>query len=144
MIFGIYTTSYISNLLYVFKFHEPLGEWNLRHFWNITSGIYAKYLIQIMPLFVYTTTRKSFVIFTCKYFKLSWNSTALSQSNCRNFSCSSIKYGIDNKLIETQHTNYHLLICKNRPKYFKAKNPLKLDLDAIFLSRESVFQAKIT
>ena len=31
-----------------------------------------------------------FVIFKCIYFKLSWNTTALSQSNCRNFSCSSI------------------------------------------------------
>ena len=40
--------------------------------------------------FVYTTTRKRFVIFTCRYFKLSWNTTALSQSNYRNFSCSSI------------------------------------------------------
>ena len=28
--------------------------------------------------------------FTCRYFKLSWNTTALCQSNCRNFSCSSI------------------------------------------------------
>ena len=43
-----------------------------------------------MPLFVYTTARKRFVIFTRRYFKLSWNTTALSQSNCRNFSCSSI------------------------------------------------------
>ena len=43
-----------------------------------------------MLLFVYTTTRKRFVIFTCRYFKLSWNTTALSQSNCRNFSCSGI------------------------------------------------------
>ena len=42
-----------------------------------------------MLLFVYTTTRKRFVIFTCRYFKLSWNTAALSQSNCRNFSCSS-------------------------------------------------------
>ena len=33
---------------------------------------------------------KGFVIFTCSYFKLSWNTAALSQSNCRNFSCSSI------------------------------------------------------
>ena len=64
---------------------------NLRQFWNITSGIYAKYHVQIMLLFVYTTTGKRFVIFTCKYFKLSWNTTALSQSDCRNFSCSSIK-----------------------------------------------------
>ena len=43
-----------------------------------------------MLLFVYTTTRKRFEIFTCRYFKLSWNTTALSRSNCRNFSCSSI------------------------------------------------------
>ena len=27
---------------------------------------------------------------TCRYFKFSWNATALSQSNCINFSCSSI------------------------------------------------------
>ena len=31
------------------------------------------------------------VIFTCRYFKLSWNTSALSQSNGRNFSGSSIK-----------------------------------------------------
>ena len=43
-----------------------------------------------MLLFVYTTTHKRFVIFTCRYFKLSWNTTSLSQWNCRNFSCSSI------------------------------------------------------
>ena len=70
------------------KFHEPSGEWNLRQFWNITSGIYAKYHVQIMLLFVYTSSRKRFVIFICRYFKLSWNITALSQSNGRNFSCS--------------------------------------------------------
>ena len=46
--------------------------------------------LQIMLLIVYTTTRKWFVIFTCRYFKLSSNTTALSQSNCRNFSCNSI------------------------------------------------------
>ena len=43
-----------------------------------------------MLLFVYTTTHKRFVIFTCRYFKLRWNTTALNQSNCRNFSCSGI------------------------------------------------------
>ena len=32
---------------------------------------------------------KGFVIFTCRYFKFSGNTTALSQSNCRNFSCKS-------------------------------------------------------
>ena len=46
--------------------------------------------LQIMLLFVYTTTHTRFVIFTCRYFKLSWITTALSQSNCRNFSYSSI------------------------------------------------------
>ena len=80
--FGTNTTSDISKLL------------NLRQFWNMTSGIYAKYHVQIMLLFVYTTTSKRFVIFTCRYFKLSWDTTALSQPNCRNFSCSSIKSGI--------------------------------------------------
>ena len=37
-------------------------------------------------------TRKWFLIFTCRYFKLiiSWNTTALSQSYCIYFSCSSI------------------------------------------------------
>ena len=44
----------------------------------MTSGIYAKYHVQIMLLIVYTTTLKSFVIFTCSYFKLSWNTTALT------------------------------------------------------------------
>ena len=76
------------------KYHEwylKIVTNNFRQFWNITSGNYAKYHVQIMLLFVYTTTRKRFVIFTCRYFKLSWNTTALSQSNCRNFSCSSIQ-----------------------------------------------------
>ena len=75
MIFGINTTSDISKLLYI-----------------IRSGIYAKYHVQIMLLFVYTTTHTRFVIFTYRYFKLIRNTTALSQSNCRNFSCSSITY----------------------------------------------------
>ena len=72
--------------------YTPWGEWNLRQFWNITSGVYAKQHVQIMLLFIYTTFRKSYLIFTCRYFKLSWNPTALSQSNCRNFSCSRITF----------------------------------------------------
>ena len=75
-------------------FKIVLRKWNLRQFWNITSGIYAKYHVKIMLLFVYTITCKSFVIFTCRYFKLSWNTTPLSQSHCRNFSCSSIRQWI--------------------------------------------------
>ena len=72
------------------SFQEPLGEWNLRQFWNIISSIYTEYHIQIMLSFVYTATHKRLVIFTCRYFKLRWDTTALSQPNCRNFSCSSI------------------------------------------------------
>ena len=64
----------------------------MRQFWNITSGVYAKQQVQIMLLFIYTTFRKSYLIFTCRYFKLSWNPTDLSQSNCRNFSCSRITF----------------------------------------------------
>ena len=41
------------------KYHEryfKIVVRNLRQFWNITSGIYAKYQLQIMLLFVYATT----------------------------------------------------------------------------------------
>ena len=44
---------------------------NLGQFRNITSDIYAKYHVQIMLLFVYTTTPQGFVIFKCRYFQLS-------------------------------------------------------------------------
>ena len=77
------------------KWYFEIVRSNLRQFWNITSGTYVIYHVQIVLLFVYTTTRKSFVIFTWGYFKLSWNTTALSQSNCRNFSCSSIIWQIN-------------------------------------------------
>ena len=87
-------------------FHEPLGEWNLRQVWNIISGIYAKYHVQIILLIVYTTTHKRFAIFTCRYFKLSWNTTAISQSDCRNFSCSSIN-GITSTTPESINERAH-------------------------------------
>ena len=71
---------------------EDVRRVKFEKFWNITSGIYAKCHVQIMLLlFAYTTTRKQVVISTCRYFKLSWNTTALSQSNCINFSC---KYNV--------------------------------------------------
>ena len=84
------------------KYHEWYFKIVIRNFTSgetilkYPSGIYAKYHVQIMLLFVYTTTRKRFVIFACRYFKLSWNTTALSQSNCSNFSCSSINWAICN------------------------------------------------
>ena len=106
VIFRINTTSNISKLLYVsravrwVKF-ETILKYHLKYisfslcFIPYPSSVcvqasYAKYHIQIMLLFVYTTTCNSFVIFTCRYFKLSWNTTALSQSKYRNFSRSSI------------------------------------------------------
>ena len=60
----------------VLKYHE----WHL-----------CQISLQIMLFFVYSTTLKCLVIFTRRSFKLSWNTTVLSQSSCRNFSCSSIK-----------------------------------------------------
>ena len=75
VIFGITTTSDISKFLFVHVIitctNKNYCKWNLRQFWNVTSGIFAKDHVQIMLLFVYTTTRKSFVIFTCRYFNLS-------------------------------------------------------------------------
>ena len=91
------------------NFTSPLREWNLRQFWNMTSGIYAQYHAQIMLLFVYSTTRKGFVIFTCRYFILSWNTTALSQSNCINFPCNSIKNEESGKAVRIK--NFLCLTC---------------------------------
>ena len=63
-----------------------------------------------MLLIVYTTTLRRFVIFTYRYFKLSWNTTALSQSNYRNFSCSSIKQEIKHgKLCSQNRAHDHAL-----------------------------------
>ena len=78
VIFGINTTSGIFEIV------------NLRQLWNITFSQIS--YVQIMLLFVYSTTRKGFVAFVCRYFKLRWNTTAQSQSNCRSFSCSSIRW----------------------------------------------------
>ena len=83
-------TSDISKLLYVIsravrrvKFGTILKyyEWYLCKTSLTSRAIFCLYL----------NYPQKVVIFTCRYFKLSWNTTALSQSNCRNFSCSSIK-----------------------------------------------------
>ena len=102
MIFGINGTSDISKLLYVIS--RAVRRVKFETILNITSGIYAKYHIQIMLLFVYTTTCKWFVIFPCRYFKISWNTTAQSRSNCRNFSCSSIT-------IWMHRSQFHFFFC---------------------------------
>ena len=94
MIFGINTTSDISKWLYVIsravrrvKFETILKY----HEWYLCQILHTNHAI--------TYTHKKNIwgeyfswgeYFTCGYFKLSWNTTALSRSNCRNFSCSSI------------------------------------------------------
>ena len=77
------------------KYHEWYFEIILLLYVCITvyEWYLCQYHIKIILLFVYTTTLKRFVIFTCGHFKLSWNTSALSQSNFRNFSCSSIIIG---------------------------------------------------
>ena len=83
-----------------------------------------------MLLVVYTTTRKRFVIFTCRYFKLSWNTTALSQSNCRNFSCGSINPTIP---------NIHIQILQTDLQTF----PLEISWENL-LKDQSIFSSMIT
>ena len=78
MIFGINGKSDISKLLYVIS--RAVRRVKFGTILNITSGIYAKYHIQIMLLFVYTTTCKWFVIFPCRYFKLSWSTIWMHRS----------------------------------------------------------------
>ena len=60
----------ISNLLYVISRAVRRVKFDtiLKY---LESAIYAKYHVQIMVLFVYTTTRKRFIIYTCRYSKLS-------------------------------------------------------------------------
>ena len=89
MIFGINTTSNISKLLLYeisqafrrVKF-ETILKYHKWYLWQISRTNQA-----IICLYNYP---QKVVIYTCRYFKLSWNTTALGQSNCRNFSCSSI------------------------------------------------------
>ena len=81
MIFVTNSTSDIFRNCYVIS--RAVRRVKLRQFWNLTSGIYAKYHTMLLNL-------QKVCYFHCRYFKLSWNTTAPSQSNCRNFSCSGI------------------------------------------------------
>ena len=69
MIFDINTTSHILKLLYTIS--RAIRQVKFETILKYHGGIYAKYHVQIMLLFVYATTSKRFVIFTCRYFKLS-------------------------------------------------------------------------
>ena len=98
----------------------------IREIWDNFEISRVVYILVLVPnntykscyhLFILLLT-KGFVIFmiTCRYFELSWNTTALSQSNCRNFSCSGIKLSIsyaklnDSKLNVSQANEFRKLI----------------------------------
>ena len=91
MIFCINITGGISKLLYVIsravrgvKFETILKY----HEWYLCQITRTNHVI--ICLYYYS---QKVCNFKCRYFKLSWSTTALSQSNCRNFSCSSIILG---------------------------------------------------
>ena len=97
MIFVINTTSDISKLLYVISraFRRVKFETIVKyHEWYLCQISRTNHAINC--LYYYP---QKVVIFTCRYFKLSWNTTALSQSNCRNFSCGSIIYRIQDEQV---------------------------------------------
>ena len=105
MIFGINATSDISKLLYVIS--RAVRRVNFEtilkyHKWYLCQISRTNHAIICLCF----TALKRFVIFTYSYFKLSWNTTALSQSNCRNFSYSSINRlkGRDNMC---RHLNFN-------------------------------------
>ena len=88
VIFGINTTSDMSKLLYVISraVRRVIFETILKyHKWYLCQISRTNHAIICLYYYVQKVYN-----FTCRYFKLSWNTTALSQSNCRNFWCGSI------------------------------------------------------
>ena len=86
----VHTLSQVDELFLVFWFSEfSFSSW-ISWFQNleIFPPFFRNSCDEIMWWFGVTIVT---VIFTCRYFKLSWNTSALSQSYCRNFSGSSIK-----------------------------------------------------
>ena len=76
------------------KYHEwyfkllYVIEWAIRRVKFETILKYQKWHLRQIShtnhaIICLTTTLKSFVIFTCRYLKLSWNTTALSQSTAK-------------------------------------------------------------
>ena len=66
MIFGINTTGDISKIV-VRNYNRNL---KFETILNITSGIFMPNITYKSCYYLFTTTRKRFVIFTCRYFKL--------------------------------------------------------------------------
>ena len=89
MIFGINTTIVTRNFTSRYVRRVKFETIMKYHQWYL-----CQISLQIMLLFVYTTTHTRFVIFTCRYFKLNRDTTALSQPNTKNFWWSSINTGI--------------------------------------------------
>ena len=114
MIFGINTTSDISKLLYIIarairrvKF-ETILKYHEGYLCQISRTNHTITCLYYYPQKVCN--------FTFRYFKLSGNTTALSQSNCRNVSRSSIKAKIRVPLVEwikLLNTLFCLLLQKN-------------------------------
>ena len=64
-----------------------------REIWDIFEISWVVFMPNITynhPIICLYYYPQRFLIFKCRYFKLSWNTAALSQSKFRNFSCSSI------------------------------------------------------
>ena len=104
MIFGINNTSDISKWLYVIsrtvrrvKFETILKyhEWYLCQISRTNHAIICLYYYQ-----------QKVCNFHIRYFKLTWNITALSQSNWSNFSCSSITTSNRNSWILQHNYKY--------------------------------------
>ena len=126
MIFGINTTSDISNLLYVIsgafvwvKFKRILKY----HEWYLCQISHTNHAIIYLYYYRYLQKACNFHMYSCRYFKSSWNTTALSQSNCRNFSCSTVKPVYNSPVLTGQfsksqffaHTNAVFVTCIRRP-----------------------------
>ena len=99
MIFGINTTSDISKLLYVIS---QAIRWRKLIWCQISRTNHALICLYYYPQKVCN--------FTWRYLKLNRNTTALSQSNCKNFSCGSINIEI------YARQNYKPSLCKGRTR----------------------------
>ena len=91
--FGINTTRDISKLLYVISRAVSWVKF------ETTLKYHEWYLCQI------SRTNHAIICLYHRYFKLSWNTTALSQSNCRNFSFSGLNLQILSEFCNFSHFN---------------------------------------
>ena len=93
---SIYVVIFQNKLLYVISLAVRWVKFETKniskcHVWYLCQKSRTNHTI--ICLYYYP---QKVVIFSCRYFKLSWNTTALSQSNSRNFSWSSINFANEN------------------------------------------------